>query len=394
MKKRLQGIVLVLIAFMLGCNEFIIVGILSDVSRQFGQSVATVGYLVTLFALAYAISTPIINVMISRFNRYKSLACLMVIFIIGNTYSAMADSYAQLVISRIIAALTAGSIISLCLAFATVIAPIGKRAFLVSWIFSGFSIASVFGVPIGTAISTNWGWRYSFYAITIVSIIAFIAMLWLLPRKVPQTKSSLLKQLTICKDPRIIFGVLLAMFSAAGSYVIFTYLRPIMTQSLGFPISGISLLLFLYGVTSIISNQLSGFIATKYGLRKMPLIYLIQTIVFVLLPISLVNQWIGLTDLLIVGLLMYLLNSPIQIHFLNVAEHDYPQSLVLASSFNSIFFNFGISIGSAAGALIVAHSRLGWTGVGAAVFAGISIVLSAMLIRSNSQTHMIKSTGK
>lgn len=89
-KYRLQAIVLVLVAFMLGCNEFIMVGIISDIARQFSVSLATVGYLVTIFATVYAVSTPIITIYSSRFNRYKTLIVLMVIFLVGNTFTGLA----------------------------------------------------------------------------------------------------------------------------------------------------------------------------------------------------------------------------------------------------------------------------------------------------------------
>lgn len=164
-KYRLQAIVMVLVAFMLGCNEFIVVGILSDLAKQFNVPLATVGYLVTIFATVYAISTPVITIYTSRFNRYKTLLALMLVFLIGNTFTGFATNYVMLIISRIITAVVAGSIISLIMTFASTIAPREKRAGLVSWIFAGFSIASVFGVPLGTAISTSYGWRYTFFSL-------------------------------------------------------------------------------------------------------------------------------------------------------------------------------------------------------------------------------------
>nr|WP_054656600.1 MFS transporter [Lentilactobacillus otakiensis] len=135
MKTKFQSIVLVLIGFVLGCNEFIIVGILSDVSRTFSVSTSQAGFLVTLFALIYAFSTPVVNTIISQFNRFKVLVVLIVIFIVGNTYTALAPSFNQLIISRVLTALTAGPIISLAMSFATVIVSIEKRPMLVSWIF-------------------------------------------------------------------------------------------------------------------------------------------------------------------------------------------------------------------------------------------------------------------
>ncbi|GAF37746.1 hypothetical protein JCM14108_2803 [Lentilactobacillus farraginis DSM 18382 = JCM 14108] len=101
-KFKLQSVVFVLVAFMLGCNEFIVVGILSDLSKQFQVPISIMGYLVTIFATVYAVSTPFITVLTSRFSRYKTLLTLMLIFLIGNTLSGLSTSYLFMVISRII----------------------------------------------------------------------------------------------------------------------------------------------------------------------------------------------------------------------------------------------------------------------------------------------------
>lgn len=162
-KYRVQAIIFVLVAFMLGCNEFIVVGILSDMAKSFGAPVATMGYLVTIFATTYAICTPFVTILTSKFSRYKTLLTLIVIFLIGNTLSGFATSFITMMLARMLTATVAGAIISLIMTFASAIAPRNKRASLVSWIFAGFSIASVFGVPLGTTISMTYGWRYTFF---------------------------------------------------------------------------------------------------------------------------------------------------------------------------------------------------------------------------------------
>lgn len=173
---KFRAIVLVLIAFVLGCSEFIVVGILNDLSHQFNKSVTSVGYLVTIFAFVYALSTPILTALIGKFRYYWSLFWFMIIFILSNILSAVSPNYTVLTVSRVMTALVSGIIISLALTFANLIAPLEKRAWLVSWVFSGFSIASVFGVPLGTWISTTFNWRVSFIVITIASILTLLLL--------------------------------------------------------------------------------------------------------------------------------------------------------------------------------------------------------------------------
>lgn len=373
-KFKLQSVVFVLVAFMLGCNEFIVVGILSDLSKQFQVPISIMGYLVTIFATVYAVSTPFITVLTSRFSRYKTLLTLMLIFLIGNTLSGLSTSYLFMVISRIITATTAGSIISLIMTFASTIAPRDKRASLVSWIFAGFSIASVFGVPIGVAISTSYNWRYTFFGISIITILTFILLVFLLPKNVKQTQSSIKNQLTLLLDPRIYFGIALVLFTAATMYAYYTYIRPLLTVAMGFSITSLNWLLFIIGIMSILSNRLSGVIAEKpNSLKRLPKFYIVDIAMLLLLPVGLLNKFSGMAIILILTLIVTVLNSPIQLHFLNIAETDYPQSLVLASSLNSIFFNFGISLGSATASSLVSVIGLDRISLGAAGYAAISL---------------------
>lgn len=392
-KYRLQAIVFVLVAFMLGCNEFMVVGILSDIASHLHVSIASVGYLVTVFATVYAISTPFITILTSKYSRYKTLLVLMGIFLIGNTLSGFATNYWSMLVSRVIAASVAGSIISLIMTFTTTVAPQEKRANLVSWVFAGFSIASVIGVPIGTTISTNYSWRYAFFAVSVVTVITFFLLVWLLPKHVKQVQGSVMDQLSLLKDPRIYTGILLVLFTAATMYGYYTYIRPLLTTALGFSNASLNILLFILGIMSIVSNRWSGRIAEKSGLSGMPKYYVADIIFLVLLPLALVTKISGFAVLLILTLIVTLINSPIQVHFLNTAEREYPQSLVLASSLNSIFFNFGISLGSATSSVLVGAIGLKNISLASAAYAVISLVLIIVLnrtIKANKQAGQVR----
>ncbi|OFA12068.1 purine efflux pump PbuE [Lentilactobacillus sunkii] len=382
-KYKVQSLVFVLVAFMLGCNEFIVVGILPDLSAQFHTPISTMGYLVTIFAMVYAVSTPFVTILTSRYSRYKTLLTLMIVFLIGNTLSALSVGYLTMMASRIITATTAGSIISLIMTFASTIAPRDKRASLVSWIFAGFSIASVFGVPIGVAVSTSFGWRYTFWGISVISICTFLLLTQILPKKVKQTKSTIKNQLTILLDPRIYYGVFLVLFTAATMYGYYTYIRPLLTTSMGFSTQSLNWLLFIIGIMSIISNRLSGMMAEKpNSLQKTPLFYVADILLLAVFPFALHSKIAGLAIILVLTLIVTIINSPVQIHFLNLAEKEYPQALVFASSLSSIFFNFGISLGSASASSMVGIVGLDRISIGSVVFAALSLAFLFLINRA------------
>ncbi|MCF1620381.1 MFS transporter [Tetragenococcus koreensis] len=387
-KFKVQSFILILVSFLLGFSEFIIVGILDDVAASFAVDVSTAGYLVTIFALAYAISTPIVTTFIGQRRLLNVLLLLMGIFTVGNLVTALAPTYTILTISRVVVAIVSGSGISVIMAFGTYLAPLEKRAWLVAWIFSGFSIASVFGVPLGTLLSTQFGWRSAFYLITGLSFILLFFIKISLPGDLRQSTSDsnrISDQLAIFKDRRIQLSVFLTMFSLAGIYVVYTYLRPIFSTELNIAPSLITLAFTAYGFMSLLSNQLSGKIAEKRGLLTMPKVYIAEIFILGFLPLLLNIRWLGFLDLMLLGLTMYLINSPIQLHILGIAEKEFPQSMVLASSFNSIFSNIGIAIGSALGGQIGQNFGMQALGPGGAVLAAITLVLTLMLNRKNAK---------
>lgn len=382
---KVQATILVFVTFMLGCNEFMVVGILSDISNGLNVHQSMVGFLVTAFAVVYAVSTPIINLLTSKFNHYSALLFLMIIFFIGNTLSAFSFNYAFMFVSRILTASVSGVIASLMMTFANEIAPLEKRAGLVSAVFAGSSIASVIGVPIGTVISSHYGWRMTFIVISVITIFLFILQMIYLPKHSKQVSGSVKAQLTILKEPQIIWGILLVVFSAATMYSYYTYIQPILTTLLGFKSSNIDWLLGLLGLMMVISNILAGVLANHGGLKHLPIFYVLDILILAIFPIFASSKAIGYFLLLAISLVVTLLNAPIQLHFLNVAEKKYPQSIVFASSFPMIFFQVGISLGSAAASLSVSPLGLDKISIVGALFSAIALVVLILLNRSIKQ---------
>lgn len=272
-KYRIQSLLFIFIAFMLGCNEYMIVGVLPDIAREYHSSLSSLGYVVTVFALVYAISTPIVTSLGNRFKREKVLLTLMVIFFVGNTWTALATNYWSLIFSRVLTACTAGAIISLVLVLANFIAPMDKRAGLLSWVFAGFSIASVVGLPIGTMLAQIFNQHVSFGIISVLTIISFIALLLVVPKNTPQTQGKISEQFSLLTDKRIIFAVIFVVAVCAGDYTYYTFIRPLITGPLAFDETALNWILSFLGVCSIIGNKFAGFLADHGGVKRLPAIY-------------------------------------------------------------------------------------------------------------------------
>lgn len=386
MKYRLQSILFVFVAFMLGCNEYMIVGVLPDIAHQYHDSLSTLGLLVTVFALVYAIFTPIITSLANRWRRHHVLLVLMVVFFIGNTWTALASNFISMLFSRVLTATVAGAIISIVLVMASFVAPREKRASLVSWVFAGFSIASVIGIPIGTVISTTFSWHDSFWMISGLTIFVFVSLIWLVPKDTPQFKSTLSKQFTLLKDTRVLLGVVFIVTVCAADYTIYTYIRPLITNEMGFSNTWLNWLLFGMGIFFIIGNKFGGYIADNGGIHRLGGIYIAMTILYLLFGPLLSFKWIAIIIVALLCIAFSSYGSSTQLMFLDIAEKEYPQSLDLASSLNSIFANIGISLGSFIASQAVAFLPMRNLGYVGAVYGLAATIL--VLVLSKKYTGM------
>lgn len=386
MKYRLQSILFVFVAFMLGCNEYMIVGVLPDIAHQYHDSLSTLGLLVTVFALVYAIFTPIITSLANRWRRHHVLLVLMVVFFIGNTWTALASNFISMLFSRVLTATVAGAIISIVLVMASFVAPREKRASLVSWVFAGFSIASVIGIPIGTVISTTFSWHDSFWMISGLTIFVFISLIWLVPKDTPQFKSTLSKQFTLLKDTRVLLGVIFIVTVCAADYTIYTYIRPLITNEMGFSNTWLNWLLFGMGIFFIIGNKFGGYIADNGGIHRLGGIYIAMTILYLLFGPLLSFKWVAIIIVTLLCVAFSSYGSSTQLMFLDIAEKEYPQSLDLASSLNSIFANIGISLGSFTASQAVAFLPMRNLGYVGAVYGLAATIL--VLVLSKKYTGM------
>ena len=378
---KLRSFTFILVAFMLGCNEFMVVGVLSDIARSYHVPLSTVGFLVTAFAGVHAISTPIITTLTSNWNRYKLLMLLMTVFFIGNTLTAIAPSLGWLLLARIITAAVAGTIISLINLLVSIITPMDKRPMVLAWVGAGFSIASVIGVPLGTTIATLLSWHDSFWIISGLTLIVFALLAWLTPRDTPQVKGSILEQLALLKDHRVLLGIGITVAVLSLQYTFYTYVRPLITNVMGFSLTSLNWLLLLLGVMSIIGNEIAGLVASNKGVQKLPVVFTIMTILSLILGVALGNKVTGMLTLAALCVVVIIYGTTIQLVFISVAEKEYPQSLALATSLISIFANVGISLGSFTASTTVSFAHLTTLGYVGAVYGILAIGFSFVLRR-------------
>ena len=380
---NLPVLILIASSFMLGMSEFIVVGILPDIAADLKISEVTVGNLVSLFAFVYAPVTPLGSALSARFPRFATHLTLIGIFLAGNILCAFAPNYAVLVVARIMIALVSGTLVAVAMTYAPDVTTDRFRTKFIAWVFSGFSIASVVGVPVGTWVANTFGWRWAFHMINVLTIMLIIGMVVALPRNSHIVKIGFLPQFRLFFDRRIQLGVLDVVCGAAASYVFYTYLTPIMRDEVHVPEQYLSVGLVIFGAACLWSNLYGGKLADRgRGVEPLTHIRPIYCAHAVLMASLVVAHWVpvyGALLLVVLGMFMYLQNSASQVLYMDVASQSHPGSLNLAASLNSMSFNIGIALGSAVGGLINGHFGLMWLGPVGALFLVCAIAITTFL---------------
>ena len=369
---NLPVIVLISLSFMLGMSEFIVVGILPDIAAGLKVSEVTVGNLVSLFAFVYAPVTPLGSALSARFPRFATHLTLVGVFLIGNVLCAFAPNYGVLVVARILIALVSGTLVAIAMTYAPDVTTERYRTKFIAWVFSGFSIASVVGVPVGTWVANTFGWRWAFHLVNVLTVALIVLMVMVLPRNSHIVKIGFLPQFRLFFDRRIQLGVLDVVFGAAATYVFYTYLTPIMRDEVHVPERYLSVGLVIFGAACLWSNLYGGKLADRgRGVEPLTHIRPIYCAHAVLMASLIVTHWVpvyGALLLVVLGMFMYLQNSASQVLYMDVASQSHPGSLNLAASLNSMSFNIGIAVGSAVGGLVNTHLGLMWLGPVGAIF--------------------------
>ncbi|KAF0813850.1 Inner membrane transport protein YdhP [Andreprevotia sp. IGB-42] len=375
-------------AFAIGTTEFVIVGLIPTIAADLGVSVPSAGLLVSLYALGVAIGAPLLTALTGRVPRKQLLLALMLLFTLGNLVAWQSPGYTSLVVARVLTGLAHGVFFSIGSTIATSLVARGKAASAIATMFSGLTVALVTGVPLGTFIGQHLGWRATFLAVALLGVIAFIASMLFVPAKLAHNKpASVLQQLQVLKQPRLLLVYAMTAVGYGGTFVAFTFLAPILQQVSGFSAGAVSLVLLVYGVSVAVGNVWGGRLADRRGpISALKIIFAGLAAVLFVLTFTAPHAWLALTTILIWGAFAFGNVPGLQVYVVQQAEHHAPHAVDVASGLNIAAFNLGIAAGAWGGGLIVAHAGLlhtPWVG-GLIVLGALALTtLSGRLDRNN-----------
>ncbi|MBB5153285.1 MFS transporter [Saccharopolyspora phatthalungensis] len=372
-------IALALGGFGIGLTEFGIMGLLPEVAADFAVSIPTAGYLISGYALAVAVGAILLTAAVTRLPRKTVLVWLMVLFIAGNLLSAIAPHYAVMMIGRILAALTHGAFFGIGSVVAAALVPPNRKAAAVAIMFTGLTSANVLGVPLGTFLGQALGWRATFWAITIIGIIALIGIRQLVPGTAGRDTAAadLGAELGALKRPQVWWTLAITILGYGGMFGAFTYIAPLVTEVSGFATATVPWLLLIFGIGLFAGNLVGGKAADRHLDGTMLAALIALTAILVGFTFVAGHRIPTIIAIALLGGFGFATVPPLQTRVMKYGG-DAP---TMASAINIAAFNVGNALGAWLGGLTIA-AGLGYTSplwVGA-ILAAISIGLLAAAI--------------
>jgi DHA1 family inner membrane transport protein len=374
--RRLPLLALSLATFGIGTTEFVIMGLLPDVSADLKVPIPEAGLLVTAYALSVAFGSPFLAIATARMNRRGALLLLMGVFILGNLLCALAPSYSLLMAARIVCALCHGAFFGLGTVVAAALVPQEKRTQAIAMMFGGLALANVLGVPFGTALGNAFGWRQTFWAVVAIGFVASFALYAWLPRDVPTPPMRLIQEARSLGSTQVLLAMVISVLASASLFGVLTYITPILENVTRLSAGSVTLMLLLFGVGLTLGNLLGGRLGDW---RLMPSLIGILVLLAPLLALFTMTSKAVIPAAATIfcwGLLAFALISPLQMRVVNEAAG----APSLASTLNQGAFNLGNATGAWIGDVGLTHGlpydQLPWIGAALAAVALLFTIIS------------------
>ena len=364
--------------FGIGLTEFVIAGLLPEVAADFGVNEAAAGWLISGYALSVAVGAVLLTAAVTRLPRKRVLLGLMVLFILGNALSALAPTYGVMLGGRILAALCHGAFFGIGSVVAAGLVAPENKARAIATMFAGLTAANVLGVPLGTLLGQQLGWRSTFWAITVIGIASMVAIAVLVPAatSADDQPTHLRQELRAFRTGQVWLSLLVTVLGYGGMFGAFTYIAYTLTRVTGFASATVPWLLVLFGVGLFAGNTVGGRAADRHVGRTLAVVLTALTVLLAGFALTAGSKPLTVVALLLMGALGFATVPGLQMRIMGYAGG----APTLASGANIAAFNVGNAFGAWVGGVTIT-AGLGYTSplwAGALVtLAGLAVLLVA-----------------
>ncbi|CAH1199599.1 MFS transporter [Paenibacillus sp. JJ-223] len=376
MSKQLKIVVLALVSFLVGTSEYIIAGILDRIAATMHISLIAAGQLITVFSLVYALGTPVIIALTSRFDRRKLLLYFLGLFVIANVLAFLLPGYEWFIAARILMALGAGVVVVTALTVASKIAPEGKQASAIATVITGFTASLIVGVPLGRLVAASWDWKLVFAGIAFLGLLSMLVIASTIPPLEAEAHVPLKKQLSLLKQPRIGLALLVTFFWLGGYSITYTYISPYLIEISGMSEAVLSTTLLAFGIASLIGSKAGGYSADRQGVKRTLLVGMALHV----FSLAMLN-WTSHSSFAIVAVLIlwsfaaWSSGPTQQYHLVTMA----PESSSIMLSLNSSVMQLSMAAGAGIGGIAVSAislSSITWIGAAGVAIAFVVVGVS------------------
>ncbi|WP_232660718.1 MFS transporter [Pseudonocardia sp. TRM90224] len=366
-------------AFAIGTTEFIVTGLLPDISTDLAVDIPTAGLLVTGYALGVVVGAPFLAAVATKLPRKATLLGLMGLFIAGNVLSAVAPDYLSMMSGRIVAALCHGAFFGVgSVVAASLVAP-QRKAAAIAMMFTGLTLANVLGVPLGTAVGQAFGWRTTFWVVAALGVVSAAGIVALVPRQQADPDANLRAELAAFRRPQVWLALGMTALGFGGVFASFTYIAPMMTEVAGFPAGAVTWLVLVFGAGLVVGNVVGARAADRALMPTLLVLLALLALVLGVFTWTAGNAVAAVVTLFAVGFVGFATVPGLQSRVMDAAG----SAGTLASAANIAAFNLGNAVGAWLGGVVIA-AGFGLASanlVGAAMAAGgLAIALVAVAL--------------
>lgn len=372
-------------AFAIGMTEFIIMGLLPNVANDLHVTIPQAGQLITGYALGVAVGAPVLTILTHKVPQKKLLVLLMCIFIIGNAFSVIAPTYWLLLAARIGTAFAHGTFLGVGSLIATRLVSPDRRASAVSIVLAGLTIANIIGVPFGTFIGQQLGWRASFGAITILGILSLAGIIRFIPVIRQEHAPDLAKEFRNLMNPQVLLVLLTGALGCGSLFAVFTYITPMLENISGFAEHSVTWILVLFGFGVTIGNMLGGKLADWKLMPSLMTNFGVLAVILAVLTVMLPHPYLAVITVFCWGIAAFGIMPGIQVRIMNLTR----EAPLLAATSSHSALNLGNAGGAYLGGLAITYSGLAsvpWLAAALAALGLIGAMTSYLIERKLTMT--------
>ncbi|RDU66566.1 MFS transporter [Helicobacter didelphidarum] len=374
-------ILLAFSSFCMGVAEFIISGIITNISKHYNILVGEAGNLATLYAIGVVIGAPIVSVLISAWNYKLQLAFTLFIFCFSNAIIFFADNFLIMLIARFIGGLMHGLFFVIATIVAIKVAPQNKTSTALSLMVSGLTIALVTGIPLGIFLSEQYSLLFPFAFIAVFSLLVAIATLFIMP-DLKGNKGSFKNLIIAFRFPPLYQGFLITAFTCGSQFVLYVYLR-VFLEKHGFHTDTIKNIFLLYGIAAIIGNLFGGKFADSRGsFLALSIILILQITFFSLMSVTyMFGELFVIINILCMAFFGFASIAPLKMLSTYLAHTYTPKTQNDTIALNEGAFNVGIAFASFIGGIVEHNISVNFNGLFSAIFSICAWLILFLCIR-------------